>query len=194
MQTDRARDVAFELLHRLLAGERELVPLNLAMLLEKSARLDRGDDPEGVEEHYRQLHLPAINTLRLWPATRAEIIDVLCAEITRNPDEALMSALCFIGTDLPVRTVAGVLTNPPRPLTIVEYSMAISIVNVHLSYRLAKNQKFLPQADLERLFEVTQSLLELDECEGRFERSARICIEHHAPQLLDCLKQSGIGH
>lgn len=186
---DPAREIAFDLLKRLLNGERELVPLNLAMLLEKSARLDRGDDPDDVEEHYRQLRLPNIAGLRLSPEASSQIIETLCAEISKNPDEALISVLSFIGQDLPIKTIVKVLINPPRPLTIIEYSMALSIVNVHLPYRLVEDPEFLLRADLERLLEITEKLMKNQERETGMNRSAQICIDHHAPQLLESLKR-----
>jgi hypothetical protein len=78
-----AREIALDLLKRLLAGERGEVPLHLAMLLEKSSPLGTPDD------HYRQILPPELVGLRLSSDTTEEIIATLCAEVSRNPDEAL---------------------------------------------------------------------------------------------------------
>ena len=54
-----SRKIAFDLLTRLLAGERGQVPLLLAMLLERSSPLHSGDD------HYRQIMPAGLVDVRL---------------------------------------------------------------------------------------------------------------------------------
>ncbi len=181
------RETAIDLLRRLLAGERGQVPLHLAMLLERSSPLDSGDD------HYRQILPPELADLRLPQETSDEIIASLCAEISRNPDEALISALSFTPADLATKTVANILTHPPRPLTMGELDVALSIVTEYLPYRLVEDSEFLPLADLERLVHMAKELQNISEGEADTDRAARISIRHHAPQLLKSLTKLGIS-
>ena len=179
-----AREIGIDLLRRLLSGERGQVPLHLAMLLEKSSSLDSGDD------HYRQILPLELADLRLPDATAQEIIAALCAEISRNPDEAFISAVSFSGADLATKTVAIVLANPPRALTINEYTYALSLVAKYLPYRLAENPEFLPKAALEHLVQRAKELQNVEEREP--DRAARVEIQYHAGNLLDGLAHLGI--
>src|SRR5437870_7290781 len=145
-----ARDVATDLMRRLLAGERGEVPLHLGMLLEKSSPLHDSD------ENYRQILPPELADLRLSPETAEEIISTLCAEVSRNPDADLISAISCTGSDLATKTAAKVLTNPPRPLTMSEYSHALALVSEYLPYELDEDPEFLPRADLERLVQLAK--------------------------------------
>jgi len=181
------RDTATDLLRRLLAGERGQLPLHLAMLLEKASPLDSGDD------HYRQILPQELAELRLSPEAAEEIMATLCAEVSRNPDEALIAAISFTGSGLATKTVAAVLTNRPRPLTIGELDAALSLVAEYLPYHLAEDSEFLPKADLERLVQLAKELQNISEEETGRDRAARISIRHHAPQLLKRLTQLGIG-
>ena len=161
------------------------MPLHLAMLLERSSPLDSGDD------HYRQILPLELADIRLSQETSDEIIASLCAEISRNPDEALISAVSFTGADLATKTVAKVLTNPPPPLTKREYSYALSLVSKFLPYRLAEDPEFLPKADLERLVQLTKELQYLEDSET--DKSQQFIIRRHAAQLLESLTRLGIG-
>jgi hypothetical protein len=180
-----ARDTAIDLLTRLLAGERGEVPMQLAMLLEKSSPSDHGDD------HYRQILPPEIAGLRLSPETSEEIIETLCAEVSCNPDQALIFVISFTGADLATKIVSEILTNPPRPLTMAEYGAALALVNFFLPDRLAEDPEFLPQTDLVRLIQVVTELRNIEESES--DRSERIQLRRLAPQLLKRLKKLGIG-
>lgn len=181
------RDTATDLLRRLLAGERGQLPLHLAMLLEKASPLDSGDD------HYRQILPPELAELRLSPETAEEIMATLCAEVSRNPDEALIAAISFTGSGLATKTAVAVLTDRPRPLTMGELDASLSLVTEYLPYHLAEDPEFLPKADLERLVQLTNELQNTSEGEGETDkdRAARISIGHHAPQLLRRLTQLG---
>jgi len=181
-----AREIAIDLLRRLLAGERGQVPLHLAMLLEKSSPLDSGD------KHYRQILPPELADLRLSPETADEIISTLCAEVSRNPDEALIAAVSFTGADLATKTVTKTLTNPPRPLTMAEYQAALATLNCYLPYRLSKDSEFLSKDDLERLVKLAEELQNVAEIGTGADRSARIGVRHHAAQFLKSLRTFGI--
>jgi hypothetical protein len=180
-----AKETVFDLLRRLLAGERGQVPLLLAMLLERSSPLDSGDD------HYRQILPPELADVRLSPETAEEIMAALCAEVSRNPDAALIAAISFTGTELATRTVAKVLTNPPHPLTIGEADAALSLVTKYLPQHLAEDSEFLPKADLERLVQVAKELQNIDETGT--DTAERIGVKQHAGQLFERLTQLGIG-
>jgi hypothetical protein len=153
------------------------------MLLEKSSPLDSGDD------HYRQILPRELADLRLSLETRNEIIATLCAEVSRNPDDAFIGAICFTGADEATRTVAKILTDPPRSLTMGEYASALSLVTKFLPYCLAEDAEFLPRTDLERLVRVVNELQNVEGGETNEDRSAQITISHLAPQLLRSLKQ-----
>jgi hypothetical protein len=187
-----ADDMAADLLKRLIAGERGLVPLNLAMLLEKSARLDRGDDPQDVEEHYRRLSLPEIENLRISRQAREEVVATLCAEIPRNPDDAMISVCAITGDESAVKTIVRILTSPPRALTLSEHAMALSHVTKYLPRYLGKGSNFLPKAELERLAHLVKDLGKLEAGRSDEDKSAQATIAHFSPQLLTSLERIGI--
>jgi len=187
-----ADDMAADLLKRLIAGERGLVPLNLAMLLEKSARLDRGDAPQDVEEHYRRLLLPEIENLRISRQTREEVVATLCAEILRNPDDAMISVCVVTGDESAVKTIVRILTTPPRALTLTEHAIALSHVTKYLPHYLGKGSDFLPKSELERLAHLVRDLGKLEAARSDEDKSAQATIAHFAPQLLTSLERIGI--
>jgi hypothetical protein len=186
-------EIACDLLRRLVAGERELVPLHLAMLLEKSARLDRGDDSEGVEAHYRWILPSCLAGLRLSPETNDEIVAILCAEVSRNPDAALISTIAFIHSGLAVKTTAQIMTDPPRELTLSEYAIALSTLTPFLGLHLKEDPEFMSKDDLERLIQVVKNLQTAEASKTNEDKSAKHGIDHHAPHLLKSLAQLGIG-
>jgi hypothetical protein len=186
-----SREIAFDLLTRLLAGERDDVPWHLALLLEKSARLDRGDDLEGVEGDYRRILPAELASLRLSPETSKEIIATLCMEVSRNPDHFLISTSLSTGAELAIRTVSRILTNPPRPLVLSEYAIALSHLAKFLPSRLSKDSEFLPKSDLEQLSLVVMELQSVEGGETDEDKSARTTIRQFAPQLLKSLTRFG---
>ena len=177
------REIAFELLRRLLAGERGEVPSQLAKLLERSSPLDAGDD------YYRLTLPPDLANVRFAPETRDEIMATLCAEISRNPDEAFISAISFTGMDLATKGGVMVLLNPPRPLTISENSYALALVSEYLPYRLAEDPEFLPKADLERLVQVVKQIQDLKAGEDEAERAVLNVTKITAERFLKALKE-----
>jgi hypothetical protein len=181
-----ARQTAFDLLRRLLAGEREQVPLQLALLLERSFPLHSSDD------FYRAVLPPELAELQLLPDSAWEIISTLCSEVSRSPDEALIAAISFTGADLPTKTVTKVLTNPPRPLTMGEFDAALSLVGKFLPYSLAQDSNFVPKAELERIVQLAEELQNVEEVGTGADRSARIGVRHHSAQLLESLRRYGI--
>jgi len=176
-------EIALELLSRLLAGERGEVPSQLAKLLERSSPLDAGDD------FYRLTLPPNLAKVRFSPETRDELIATLCTEISRNPDEAFISAISFTGIDLATKSVAMALVNPPRPLTISEYSYALSLVAKFLPDRLAEDPEFLPKADLERLVQVVKQLQDLKAGDDAAERAVLNGTKIIAERFLKELKE-----
>jgi len=187
-----ADDMAADLLKRLIAGERDLVPLNLAMLLEKSARLDRGDVPQDVEEHYRRLLLPEIENLRISRQTREEVVATLCAEIFRNPDDAMISVCAITGDASAVKTLVRILATPSRVLTLWETAIALSHVTKWLPHYLRKDANFLLKSELEQLAHIVKELQKMEVGERDEDKSAQVTIAHFAPQLLTSLERIGI--
>lgn len=181
------REIAFDLLRRLLAGERGEVPSQLAKLLERSSPLDAGDD------YYRLTLPPDLANIRFSPETRDELIATLCAEISRNPDEAFISAISFTGMDLPTKSVATVLVNPPRPLTISEYSYALALVSEYLPDCLAENPEFMAKADLERLVQVVKQLQDFKSGKDEAERAILNGTKITAERFLKVLKEVESG-
>jgi hypothetical protein len=186
-----SREIAFDLLSRLLAGERDDVPWHLALLLEKASRLDRGDDLDAVEGDYRRILPAELASVRLSPETSKEIIAILCREISRNPDHFLISTSLSTGAALAIKTVSGILTNPPRPLTLSEYAIALSYLAKFLPSRLSKDSEFLLKSDLEQLALVVNDLQSFESGETDQDKSARATIRQFGPALLKSLTRSG---
>src|SRR5690349_11398897 len=176
-----AKEIATDLLRRLLAGERGNIPMHLAMLLEKSSPLCNSDD------HYRQILPPELAGVKIPSETVDEITNVLSAEISRNPDSAFILALSFTGADRTTKKVAEILASPPRPLSMSEYGHAVALVNSFLPSRLAENPEFLPESDVKRLVQVLTQLQNIGE--DTTDRAERITVRRDAHQLLNRLKQ-----
>lgn len=155
---DDSREIALTLLNRLIAGERDDLPWHLALLLEKSFRLDRGDDFEEVEGDYRRILPHEFDNLRFSSETSREIIATLCAEISRNPDHYLISTSLSTGADLAIRTVSKILIDPPRQLSLCEYAIALSYLTKFLPSRINKDTEFLQKYELERLTLVVKEI------------------------------------
>ena len=143
------------------------------------------------EDYYREVLPAELADVRLSPETMEEIVAILCTEISRNPDEAFISAVSFTGVDLATRTVAMVLTNPPRPLTMSEYTYAFSLVSKFLPFRLSEDPEFLPKSDVERLFNLSREFMNINE-DGP-DKGLRIEIRHHAGNLADGLARCAVS-
>lgn len=178
------REIGTDLLRRLLAGERGSIQSHLAKLLEKSCPLHDSDD------FYRWVLPPELADVRLSKETSEEIIAALCAEVSCNPDEALISAMSFTGADLVTKTVAVVLASPPRPLAVSEYAYALSLVSKFLPDCLAEDPQFVPKADLERIVKLAKELQNLEDSEPN--KAWRVGIRRDADNLLKRLAQLGI--
>ena len=177
-----AREIALDLLRRLLGGERGDTPLHLGLLLEKSSTLDHGD------EHYRQLLPPQLAGLRLPSETHDEIIATLCQEVSQNPDAAFISVISFSGSDeAAVKVAVRILSDPPRRLTLTETCVALSLA-LNLPIHLHQNPEILAKADLERLVDVLDELRSVEETGAGTERSARMCIRMHSANLATSLR------
>ena len=179
------KDVANALLSRLLTGERGQVPLHLSMLLEKSSPLREGDD------HYRRILPPELACIRLSPEQVQEITQAICTEVFRNPDHALISAVSFTGADLVTRTMASILTHPPRELSLSEHGAILAVLVSFLAFRLGQESEFLPKTELEQLVRISRELKSLEETGPS--RIERMLVRDQAGQLLDGLKKLGIG-
>lgn len=167
-----AREIAINLLRRLLAGERGDLPMHLAMLLEKSSHLHNSED------HYRQILPRELAELRIPPETANEIIATLCSEMRSNPDQAFILALSFTGEEKVTKAVTEMLVDPPRPLTVIECGHMLAIVSSFLPACLAREPNFLKEDKLNRLIERLRSL----------EKSEERTIKRDAVQLLTTLK------
>lgn len=179
-------EAAFDLLRRLLAGERGQATLHLAMLLEKSSPLRDSD------EEYRRILPPELAELKVPPEAAEQIITTLCAEVSRNPDEGLIGALAATGAELVTQTAAKVLTHPPRPLTLGESRAALAIVTEHLDYQLAENAELVSKADLDRLVRLAEELQKIEEAGTGVDRGVRISLRINAAELLERLRSRGI--
>jgi len=173
---DPNRQIAIELVKRLLEGDREGAPLQLSMLLEKSWL------NESKDNSYRKILPPELARITFSPELRDEVIAVLCDAIAHNPEEALLATLSFVGTEPAVRTMVNTLTHPPRPLTIAEFDIALSNVTKFLPKCLGDDPGLLPLTELTRLAHVVNERATNDE--SGVERSS---IRHFAPQLLNVL-------
>lgn len=185
MTSRSAREIANDMLKRLLAGERGSLPSQLTMLLEKSSPMKDRDD------FYDSVLPPELSSLRLSPEDADQIVASLCQEISRNPDEALISAVSFAGSDLPTKTVAEVLANPPRSLTTSEYAYATSLVSKFLPLILKDNRQFLSEADLRKLIELAKDLQTLEETGPNMNWAGEV--KHHSDNLLKGLAHLGIS-
>jgi hypothetical protein len=96
--------------------------------------------------------------------------------------------MSFTGLPLATKTVALVLVDPPRPLTLNEYSYALSMVNEYLPSDLADDSEFLPKPVLDRLVEVVKQLQVVEGGRGIEDKFARQQIRYFGPKLLKTLK------
>ena len=182
-QLSTPREIAFDLLARLLAGERGDVPMQLAVLLEKSSALDHGDN------HYRQFVPAKLAEIRISPDARDEIIAKLRAEVARNPDMNLISASMSTGADLSLKTIVEVLTSPPRTLTLEEYAVALSHVTKWLPLHLNENPELLSRLKLKQLAKSVNDLKKMKRPDTTEGGAAANTIDHFAPQLLMSLER-----
>jgi hypothetical protein len=181
-----ARNIANDLLQRLLGGDRGQVPLHLAKLLEKSSPCHSGD------EYYLRILPPELANLRLSAEDVEEITDALCAEVLRNPDHALFFAMSFTGLDQPIKTAVRVLIRPPRPMTLFEYGAALALLKTYLPFRLAHDREFVASADLQSLVQLAEQLQYTEQAGTGHERSARVAVKIDAEDLLKGLRLFGI--
>ena len=186
-----AKEMAFDLLTRLLAGERGGVPARLGLLLEKSARLDRADNINEIEEDYSRLVPPEFSGLWVSPQTRNEVIAALCTEVSRNPDPYLIATCASTGSELAVKTLAKVLTNPARALTLNEYAIALSWMVKSLPRYLSENSEPLPKSDVERLAQLCKDLQNVKGGVNNEDKSSIDTINYFAPLLLITLAKTG---
>lgn len=181
---DRAREIALDLLQRLLAGERDPVQLHLGMLLEKSCSMADSD------EFYRWMLPPEIAEVKLSRQTWDEVMSALSAEISKNPDEGLINVIGDSASNEAIRTVSTVLAKPPRPMTLTEYAAAMALVSTLLPFCLVDDPNFLPDEVLDELLRVATRLRNTDLSETvSSDPSIRSRIEFAAPNLIKTLTE-----
>jgi hypothetical protein len=179
-----SREIALDLLRRLLSGERDEVPLHLSLLLERSLLLAGSD-----ETQYRQILPSGLADLKLSAETRDEIISTLCARVLQEPDAAFLAAMSFAGTDLVTKTMSTLLVSPPRPLTLPEKAHVVSIVAKYLPCNLAAHPQLLAKDELTSLIWALKELEHSEEVSGE---SWEAEIKHHSGNLLRSLAHLGI--
>lgn len=154
-----SRGTAHDLIARLISGERGEIPLHLSLLLERSLLIAGSD-----ETQYRWILPLELADIKLSAETRDEIISTMCARVLHEPDVAFLAVMSFAGTDLVTKTMATLLANPPRPLTLPEKAHALSIVAKYLPCNLAAHPQLLAKDDLTKLVSV---LKELEHTQGK---------------------------
>ena len=178
---------AHDLVRQLLAGDQaETASLHLSMLLEKSSPLRREEDI------YKWIMPADLLGLQLSPEESAEIISVICNELSRNPTEALIAAVSFTGADLPVQTAIRVLIDPPRTLSLGEVCGIVALIRKFLRPCLSRNQEFMPKSIMLALASMAEQLETIEETGTGVDRSARICIRMHAAAISGDLSIFGL--
>jgi hypothetical protein len=173
------REIAQDLMHRLISGERGQIPLHLSLLLERSLLVEGSD-----ETQYPEILPPELANIKLSPETRDEILCALCDRVLQQPDLALIGVMSFAGTDLVIRTMSFLLTNPPRPLTLPEKAHAVTIVSKYLPSNLAANPQLLEKDELLRLISLLKHLDQTEDATGEWE----VQIKHYSDNLLESLE------
>lgn len=172
------REIAQDLIRRLISGERGQIPLHLSLLLERSLLVEGSD-----ETQYAEILPPEFANIKLSPATRDEILSAVCARVLQEPDVALIGVVSFAGTDLVIRTMSSLLINPPRPLTLPEKAQAVTIVSKYLPSNLAANPRLLEKDELMRLISLIKQLDQTEDATGEWEGQ----IKHYSDNLLESL-------
>ena len=158
--------MAAELLKRLLAGERGNLPMYLAMLLERSSPLSNTD------EHYRKILPSELADARVGPETVEEIITTVCAEVSQNPDAALIAAVSTTGAEKVTKCVTEILIEPPRAMTMDEYGQALGVASAYLPDCIIHNPQFLSDKHRQRLVEQLRDLANAEHMTVRRDASA----------------------
>lgn len=184
-----ANQIAIDLLRRLLKGERGMLPMHLIHLLDKASTLRDSD------EFYRSVLPLEFANLQISPKTREKIIAELCEEVSRNPDEALVSVMTSGGDDLSIRTAAMVLVNPPRPLTLPEFRALFGALKAHLPACLERMPGFIPRVELDSVIRLANDFQNIIVEEGKTDRdrSERNTIKIFAEDLIAGLAQLGFS-
>lgn len=157
---------ALALLNQLLAGERGIVPLQLAMLLEKSARLARGDEASQVAADYKDILLPELVGISITPQISEEIIARLCTAISDNPDQALISVVTATGTRAAIKTLVKVLVAPPRALKLDELTVAFSYLSTFLPIYCSESPDMITREEADGLSMLAEGVLSSGEFGG----------------------------
>lgn len=169
-------EIGRQLMDRLLEGERGNLPLQLAMLLEKSSQLDHG------EEHYRHILPENLVNLKLTSHAVTYITDTICQRVAAEPDSDLLFAVAMTGSEKVTRLAVDLLIKPPRPLTTSECAQAMGILDSYLPFSLARNRDFVSAGEQNVLALVLKSL----------QSSQDVSIRGHAQRLSSQLRDTGL--
>jgi hypothetical protein len=166
------RETAFKLLKSLLEGQRGKIPLYIAMILEKSSRL------RNSKEHYRGIIPSELQEITLDPETSEEIVRTICAEVSQNPDAALLSAISTTGAPRVTRLATELLIRPPRQLATAELQQILGIIQSYLPSQLSEMPDILAQDAVDGLKRVLLGLCD----------SPDFVVRRHARGVLEVLK------
>ena len=157
--------------------------------------LDRASCMRDSDSFYRSVLPLELANIRLSPETRLEVIAALCLEVTRNPDEALITVLSYSEDDLSVRTVASVLVKPPRCLTMRELGVGLGFLKASLPACLQRNSDFIPEHEVEGLVRLAKEFqnIVVEEGDTDQERSIRNHVKLSAEYLIEGLAQVGFS-
>ena len=181
-----SKQTAMKMLRRLLDGERGELPEQMSYLLDKASCLRDSD------EFYRWVLPPDLASLRISPQTRSEIIAELCSEVSRHPEEALLEILAE-GDYVCVRTMATILADPPRELTLQEVCTLLRILRANLPACLQDMADFIPKAELESIIQTAEHLqnIVVEEAKTDEEKIYRNGTKMYAEDLIKSLAQLG---
>lgn len=184
-----ANQIAIGLSKRLLNGERGELPRHLIYLLDKASTLRDSD------EFYRSVLPPEFASLQISPKTREGIISALCAEVTRNPDEALIAVMTSGGDDVSITTAATVMVKPPRPLTLPEFRALFGALKAHLPACLERMPNVIPRVEIESIIRLAKDFQSIAVEDGKTDRekSERNMIKIFTDDLLAGLDQLGFS-
>ena len=179
--------IALALLNQLLAGERGIVPLQLAMLLEKSARLARGDEASQVAADYKDILLPELAGISITPQISEEIITHLCSAVSNDPDQALISVAAATGTRPAIKTLVKVLVVPPRALKLDELTVAFSCLSTFLPIYCSESPDFISREEVASLSKLVEGVLSSGESGGSVAENT--AVREQAARLIDRLQR-----
>ncbi|MFZ1084497.1 MAG: hypothetical protein WAN35_05995 [Terracidiphilus sp.] len=183
--------IALALLNQVLAGERGILPLQLAMLLEKSARLARGDVASQVDADYKDILLPELVGINITNQIREDVIARLCIAVSNDPDQALISVVATTGTSAAIKTLVKVLVNPPRALKADELTVALSYLSTFLPILCVESPGFVSCEEVASISKLAEGILASKESVC-FDIE-KMALRDQAVRIIERLRASGPG-